>query len=298
VTRYVAGIDGGQSSTTAVIGDERGRIVGRGRAGPADEVGAGERSCRLRDALEGALHAALDDAHLVPETRFAAVVAGVSGFAGSVRGQPPRLPSDRVILLHDTLIAHAGALGGDPGVVVIAGTGSAIYATGGPRSWNAGGWGYLFGDEGSAFWLAREALAALMRLEDEGAPAGGALRAACEFFSLPSLRAIARGYYAGEISRAALAGFAPAALAFEEFRTLAERGAEWLATLACKAIEAGAAPTVAGTGGMFTDHGFARRFADAVVAATPQALVVQPRHESNVGALLLGYREAGIGAQL
>jgi len=45
-----AGIDGGQSTTTAAIGDGT-RVLARGRGGPADEVGAGPDSTRLRDAL-------------------------------------------------------------------------------------------------------------------------------------------------------------------------------------------------------------------------------------------------------
>ena len=38
--RLFAGIDGGQSSTVAVVADDAGRILGRGAAGPADEIGA------------------------------------------------------------------------------------------------------------------------------------------------------------------------------------------------------------------------------------------------------------------
>ena len=48
--RYVAGIDGGQSSTTAVIVDESGAVVGRGTAGPADHVDEGPGSSRCADA--------------------------------------------------------------------------------------------------------------------------------------------------------------------------------------------------------------------------------------------------------
>ena len=50
-----AGIDGGQSSTVAAIADETGRVLARGRAGPADEIGEGPSSTRLRDALRAAL---------------------------------------------------------------------------------------------------------------------------------------------------------------------------------------------------------------------------------------------------
>ena len=51
MSEYFAGIDGGQSSTVAIVGDERGKILGRATAGPADEVGASAGSTRLRDAL-------------------------------------------------------------------------------------------------------------------------------------------------------------------------------------------------------------------------------------------------------
>lgn len=291
---FVAGIDGGQSSTAAVIGNERGRIVGRGQAGPSDEVGAGRDSTRLRDALAGALRAASVDARLPDDVRFSAVVAGISGYAGKVRGRAPDLPAERVELLADTPIAHAGALGGAPGVVVIAGTGSAVYATGG-ETWSGGGWGYLFGDEGSAFWVVRKALTEMMRREDAGEPSGDDARAACDFFALPSLRAIARSFYGGELSRAQLAAFAPAALRFPQIRTIAERGADHLARLVHRALSAGAAPTVAGTGGLFEDRAFALYFEQALRQAAPSVRVVEAKFEPQIGALLLAYRLAELG---
>ena len=62
--------------------------------------------------------------------------------------------------MHDTPIAHAGALEGRSGVVVIAGTGSVVYGRN-DEGWSCtlGGWGFLFGDEGSAFAIARDSLA-------------------------------------------------------------------------------------------------------------------------------------------
>ena len=293
MTGYVAGIDGGQTSTEAVIGDEHGRIVGRGVAGPADELGEGPESNRLRGALADALEAARRDAGLPEALHYRAIVAGVSGYDGRVRGKAPALPAGRLVLVHDAPIAHAGALGGDPGIVAIAGTGSAVYGWAPGGEWRGGGWGYLFGDEGSAFWLAREALSALMRREDEGAGADGAARAACEFFGLPSLRDVARAVYAGEIARAALAAFAPAAMRFQTFRTLALRGAERLATLVVTAVRAGVPPTVSCIGGMFDDEAFARRFRERVTEAIPRAAVVAARYDPSEGALLMAYREAG-----
>jgi hypothetical protein len=64
----------------------------------------------------------------------------------------------RVRVLPDYEIAHLAAFGDGPGVVLVASTGSAAFALG-PRgrSQRAGGYGPLLGDEGSGFWLGREA---------------------------------------------------------------------------------------------------------------------------------------------
>ncbi len=74
-----------------------------------------------------------------------------------------KLPQARVLVLPDYAIALEGATGGAPGVLVIAGTGS--IACGRDREgrlMRAGGWGYLLGDEGSGFWIGREAVRAAL----------------------------------------------------------------------------------------------------------------------------------------
>lgn len=292
---FVAGIDGGQSSTVAVIGDEKGRVLGRGSAGPADEIGAGSDSNRLRDALHGALESARRDARLPEAVRFDAIVAGISGFDGRVYGRAPELPSTKCVLVHDTQIAHAGALGGGGGVVVIAGTGSVVYGRN-DESWSCtlGGWGFLFGDEGSAFGMVRDALAMMMRAHDEG---DGSLdvqaRAACEFFGVESLRALAHAFYKGGMTRQRVASFAPAAMQWEGFRSIVERGAERIALLVKAAIAAGAPPRVAFVGGLFADAAFRKHVAEAILGALPNALIVEARYEPAYGALLLAYRELG-----
>ena len=290
-----AGIDGGQSSTICVIGDEEGRILARGSSGPADEIGEGPGSTRLHDALAGALDDARRHGGLAPDTSYAVIVAGVSGYEGRISGRAPELPARRLRLVHDALIAHEGALAGAPGVVAIAGTGSVVYgrsAGGAERTF--GGWGYLLGDEGSAFHLAREALSATMRAQDDGdASQAAASRAACEFFGALSLRELARGIYAGEIDRARIAAFAPAVHDFESLAPIAQRGAERIAALVAAAVRAGAAPSVALCGGAFSSPSYARRVRAAIEAASGAA-VVEPRYDPACGALLLAYREGGI----
>ncbi|MBV8343593.1 MAG: hypothetical protein JO190_01195 [Candidatus Eremiobacteraeota bacterium] len=296
MTILAAGIDGGQSSTVAVVGDERGRILGRGTSGPSDEIGAGAESTRLRDALRDALEDALHHAGLARGTRCDAVVAGISGYNGRVYGRPPELTAGRVVLMHDTPIAHAGALAGRNGVVVIAGTGSVAYTRDREGAAHVfGGWGFLFGDEGSAFRIARDALAELMRAADDGDPSTAEeLRAAGEFFEAGSLREIARRFYHGEISRDRLAAFAPVALRFERVRAAANRGADRLAGLACRAIGAGGVARVGLSGGVFRDAGFRSRVSDGIRSLVACADVFEARYDAAGGALLLAYRELGI----
>jgi len=67
----------------------------------------------------------------------------------------------------DARVALEGALDGGPGIVVIAGTGSVIIAK--PPQGDVfivGGWGRLFGDEGSGFYLGTQAVRAFSRLVD------------------------------------------------------------------------------------------------------------------------------------
>jgi len=67
--------------------------------------------------------------------------------------------SKAVRVVSDVELAHEAAFGGGPGILVIAGTGSIAFGRDGSgRTARAGGLGALLGDEGSAFWLGREAL--------------------------------------------------------------------------------------------------------------------------------------------
>ncbi len=275
-----AGIDGGQSGTTAAIGDGT-RVLARGTSGAADEIGVTADSTRLRDALEGAVAAALAAADLPPDSYFDGIVAGVSGYEGHVYGLPPRLPAQRWILVHDAPIAHAGALNGAPGVVVIAGTGSVAYTVAPDgRAKTTGGWGYLFGDEGSAFWTVRRSI--------ERAIAQGEARAAplLEYFNVAGVRELVRAFYSGEISRERLASFAPVALGDGE---IADMSARALATLAAHAVLERPC-SVAFVGGMLRDTSFLQRVHESTRALLPDCDLIEPVAGPAEGALILAQR--------
>jgi len=220
----------------------------------------------------------------------------VSGYEGRLFGRPPELATTRMVLMHDAPVAHAGAFNGAPGIVVIAGTGSVVYGTDGTRGYTVGGWGYLFGDEGSAFWIVREALGELMHGGDDVERQAPEARAVCEYFGQPSLRHVARAFYAGEIGRDRLASYAPRVLEQGRFRSLAERGAGRLAELVGDALALGAHPAVSCVGGMFADPTFSKNVYDSIAAIGQAVEIVTPHGEPAAGALLLAYREAGIAA--
>lgn len=288
-----AGIDAGQSGTVAIIGDESGRVLGRGEGGPADEIGQDASSTRLRDALRTAYEAAAAQARLPKDARCARIVAGISGYEGRVYGRAPELPCDELELLHDVIIAHAGAFEGGPGVAVIAGTGSVAYGTNeNGKSVTVGGWGYLFGDEGSAFWLARRAVEDAIRDED-GGKENTVAPLLLAYFKKTSLHQVVRAFYAGEISRAQFAGFARETIEAADSDASAMRyvqqAAQALADLALRTMARTGmrAGPLAFLGGMTKSAIVRDAIAQAVTEVAPDAQLVSPRADAVTGALLL-----------
>lgn len=166
-------MDGGQSGTTALIGDETGRILGEGEAGPCNHAGALEGRGKLERAVAGSVSAACARAGLDASTvEFAAACFGMSGgpddkqeiLAGILR-------TERLVVTTDAVTALAGATATGQGIITIAGTGSIAFGrNAGGHTARAGGWGYIFGDEGGAFDIARQALRAALRMEEGWGP--------------------------------------------------------------------------------------------------------------------------------
>jgi N-acetylglucosamine kinase-like BadF-type ATPase len=299
-----AGIDGGQSSTVAVVVDAHGEVLGRGTAGPSDHVDEPATSQRAAQACEAAVAAALAAAHLPPDAPLEAVVIGLSGYEGKWHGREPHFASPIVRYKHDSVIALAGAIRERPAAVVIAGTGSAGYGEDANReSIRAGGFGYLFGDEGSSFAIARTALAAAMRVSDRGVLTDlGA--AALSYFDCFDLRALARAVSLRQIGRPQLAGFTrlvfdAARLGDPEAAGIIDDAAAALAGLAQLLVEQlGSADVpavpVAFVGGAVENAEFRATIARRLESATPLARVVAPAHEPAVGAALLAIEAAGV----
>lgn len=209
--RLFLGVDGGQSSTTALIGEETGRVLGAGVGGPCNHVGAAEGREKFTRAIEESVGEACRRASLDPvAVRFEAACLGFSGGPEDKQGLlRKRLRTRRLIVTTDALIALSGATAGEPGIVTIAGTGSIAFgrdASG--RTARAGGWGYVFGDEGGAFDIVRQALRAALRFEEGWGPATTLHSALLAATGASSANDLLHRFYTTEFPRPRIASYA------------------------------------------------------------------------------------------
>jgi N-acetylglucosamine kinase-like BadF-type ATPase len=173
MTRLYLGVDGGQSSTKALLGDETGEVIGRGSGGPCNHTASSEGRARFLSAVGDCLRQAYHEAGLESAPiRFASVCLGLSGGAEDKEAYTKELiASDRYHLTHDAEIALSGGTAGEPGIIIIAGTGSIAYGRNAQgQTARAGGWGYIFGDEGGGFDLAKQALRRALQYEEGWGP--------------------------------------------------------------------------------------------------------------------------------
>ncbi len=166
----------------------------------------------------------------------------------------PFVPGARVQAVHDTRLLLAAA-GTTTGVAVIAGTGSAAWGVnpaGGQA--RAGGWGYLLGDEGSGYWLGREAVRYSLRRMDSGDAIDELTAALLDYCQLEAPRELIAHFHQGTTRRywaaASPVVFAAARNGHQHALVLVEQAAKDLAGLAGKV--AGqlqiAGPVVLGSG--------------------------------------------------
>jgi len=163
--RFYLGIDGGGTKTTCAAGDES-SLLATVTAGPSNVVRVGE--ARARESLQQAVLQACAAVGITPG-EVSRTCVGASGAArpevAAIVGRAlAEILSSAIDVAGDTEIALEAAFSGGPGVIVIAGTGSVAYgrdANG--TTARAGGWGFAISDEGSAHWIGRTAIAALLR---------------------------------------------------------------------------------------------------------------------------------------
>ena len=180
-------VDGGGSKCLAVLVNEDRQIVGTGRSGSCSYQGIGAEAAARE--LAAAISQAMEEwksksglpAPVSGQEGEWGVECAVFGMAGLDTDRDRRVITKivesvlerlrlrvrRLIVENDGLAALLGATGGHPGILVIAGTGSiALGINGEQQTARAGGWGHLAGDEGSGYWIGRQAIMAVLKAAD------------------------------------------------------------------------------------------------------------------------------------
>ncbi len=166
----VLGIDGGGSKTLVALARADGEIaswqVGAG-INPMDQPGwRGELDALLAPLATGGWSIGAVAAGMPAYGEIAALSAEQSAAVGA------RFAAARQRVVNDVEAAHYGAFAGGAGVLLLAGTGSMVWASDGEgRALRVGGYGEAIGDEGSAHWIGHEAVALASRAIDGRAEA-------------------------------------------------------------------------------------------------------------------------------
>jgi glucosamine kinase len=306
---HVLGIDAGGTKTVCLLADDRGMIVSEGRGPGANLHVAGELG--VEKVLHELMEQAIGDRGITP----AAICLGIAGVDRDVEEQTVRAimrrigQRSRVVVVNDALIALVAGAKDAPGIVIIAGTGSIAYG----RSQNgdaarAGGWGHMLGDEGSGYWIGREALGAVMRAADGRGPATALSADVLTHFSISDVSQLPRIVYDDEQPRTSVAALGPlvqhASMRGDAVASrILERAADELVlaatSVATRLAMRGDAFTVFLAGGVFrVVPWLADELPRRLVEVAPRCQVQRLDEEPAVGAVWLALAEARGGAQL
>ncbi len=295
----VFGADGGGTKTLGILADQEGKILAQRTAGASNVNVVGmDRAART-------LYELLQDCCSDAGCTIAELRAIVLGLAGAGREENRNRLSERLCALAgrplpllietDARVALEGAFDGGPGVVIIAGTGSIVMgknAAGDIAS--VGGWGRVLGDEGSGYWLGREAVRSLTRYYDgrNGSPMLAEMIG--KEFGLDSRERIVAAAYQEEFDFAALA---PVVLRAAEMNDsdameILATGAKELAEQVRAVVERFSERVpIALLGSLLENENVYSRIVKARVAeCIPSAAICMPLHSPAVGAVLMGIR--------
>jgi N-acetylglucosamine kinase-like BadF-type ATPase len=307
MSRYL-GVDGGGSKTAFALIDADGRVLARATAPSsyyfAEGFGVVERV--LTQGITDICTQAGIEPSDIDSAFFGLPGYGeASGDVDQLDAVPRRvLGHDRYSCDNDMVCGWAGSLAGEDGINVISGTGSMTYGERRGTGHRVGGWGELFGDEGSAYWIATQGLNAFSRMSDGRLVRGPLYDLIRERLQISSdLDAVGLviekwGGNRGSIAALATTVCEAARQGDQASADILAAAAEELATL----VEttrvlvgfSGEEPVpVSYSGGMFSDEGFLALFRSAVGRLPAKYDLRLPLLDPAVGAALYAAKHSG-----
>ena len=298
---YCLGIDGGGTKTQAVITDAAGRLLGEGFSSGSNPLRVGLEDAVLH--IEQAVGDACAQAG-IRRSQIGSACAGLGGVSHPIHYHTMKDALDHSLaiahlqLVTDARAALAGALDGERGVVIIAGTGSiAMGMNASGEVARSGGWGPTFGDEGSGFDIARHALQAVAASFDGRSARTMLTDRVCERLGIASAADLPGVIYNSDSEPVEIASLArlvaEAASEGDEVaqQILAEAGRE-LGQLVVSVIEKLQMQShsfgVAYVGSVFRSGGYVlKSLAETIARAAPKAEVRPPLYSPGLGAAKL-----------
>ncbi len=301
------GIDGGGTHTRAAIVDGDGEVRAVGFGGGSNMQAAGIDGAR--ESIRGAVDRALAELG-----ESADLTGAFLGMAGVVSADDRRsmlglarevVPARYIEVDHDIRAALAGGLAGEPGMALIAGTGSSCYGRAADgRSWRAGGWGSLLDDSGGGHWIGLRGMMAITRAADERDPPTALTAPLMRALGIDDIDRMLHLAGSQGLRHGAIAALAPivldtAAAGDPTARTILERGAAELAAMAeavARHLELGSDVAIVLTGGLTAHPLYSMMIRAAIAERLPGAHTISPMLPPVLGAALLALGLGGIAA--
>lgn len=288
---FLAGIDGGGTKTKVVCVTPQGQELETKFFGPFNLNSIGAQ--RFQELLEEL------GAYLNSLGHCVALAIGSAGISNQdMVCMVATAMADHGItnwkLVGDQEIALYGALDGQPGISLIAGTGSICFGRSADGAIaRSGGWGHLIGDEGSGYALGRDGLVAVAQAWDGYGPQTRLTELLAEQQNLTTQQEIISYIYGGDKSRiAALSRLVEQAasegdtVALGIIRENARKLSRLVAAVA-KQLNLGNTQ-VAMLGGMLENNTQLRHcFREEMAKNYPQIVCVSPLHDAATGAVML-----------
>ncbi|HEY8225891.1 MAG TPA: BadF/BadG/BcrA/BcrD ATPase family protein [Pyrinomonadaceae bacterium] len=301
----VLAIDGGGSRTRCLAVNRAGKIIGEATSGPSNHLLVDK--IIVARSLTEAIETCLTTARL-GRTDIACLSAGLAGvdYDGTGAAEMIELLGGvgftEPVINGDMVIAHAGALGGRAGVVALSGTGSCVLGIGvnGERV-KVGGWGPIYGDEGSAYRIGEMSLRAAARAYDRSGPATALVHSLTNALGLSDFKETVPRIYVEamqprEIAALSRVAYEVAEAGDEVARTIFLQAGEELAESVIAAVrQLELDETVVSYQGSVIEscHLLRQQFIDKLQRTIEVAEVVPPEFEPVMGAYLLGCKALG-----
>lgn len=204
------GIDAGGTKTVCYLAGADARLVAQSHGPGANLHAVGELA--VENVLHGVMDDVLRDRSIVPSV-ICLGMAGVDRRADAdiIQRIMRRIGYNaRIVVTNDALVALVAGVDDEPGVVIVAGTGSVAYgrdASG--KAARAGGWGYILGDEGGGYWIGRHALRAVLRQADGRGPTTSLTPRILKYFGVARPGELIHAVYGETLNPARIAAVAP-----------------------------------------------------------------------------------------